>query len=216
LWDALGKDTSYLKGLQRTAILLFSKQDFFTSIEVNQRIIDFIESGEDLLHAESLGWALLRMVDCYQEVQNYEYSIELLDSRETFGKESKHPGNTWFYSLKAKALYALGRHEEAMGVADTALSQTNNDEVDINTAFLYEVKARVSLEQNRPDRERHLAHAIALLLAFGESKKATELSDYFKPDFSPPKSDNILVDQNTSYNDEVQIENPPGFGFIPN
>ena len=216
LWDALGHDSSYIKGLQRTAILLFSKNDFFGSIVVNQRIMDFIDSLNDDASAESHGWALLRMVDCYQAVENNEKALELLENSEVFGAESNHPGNVWSYSLKARSLYSIGLHEEAMGVADFALSQTNNEEVDINTAYLYEIKARVSLEQNRPDRERHLAHAIALLLAFGESDKATELSEYFKPDFSPPKSDNIIIDQSTSDLNSPMTENPPGFGFTPN
>lgn len=213
LWDALGNDSSYIKGLQRTAILLFSKQEFLESIVVNQRIVDFVNSFDEPSTFESLGWALLRMIDCYQEIQNYEYSLELLDKTDLFGADSQHSAKRWFYSLKAKALYALGSHEEALGVAESALSQTSNDEVNFNTAYLYEVKARVSLEQNRPDKERHLAHAIALLLAFGESAKATELSEYFKPDFSPPKSDNILNDENINDMGSGQMEYPPGFGF---
>ena len=213
LWDALGQDSSYIKGLTRTAILLFSKQEYFESIAVNQRIIDFINSFDEPETNENLGWALLRMIDCYQEIQNYEYSLELLEGTALFNADSQHSAKRWFYSLKAKALYVLGSHEEALGVAESALAQTSNDEVDFNTAYLYEVKARVSLEQNRPDKERHLAHAIALLLAFGKSAKATELSEYFKPDFSPPKSDNILTDENTNEMGSRQIDYPPGFGF---
>jgi tetratricopeptide (TPR) repeat protein len=213
LWDALGNDSSYIKGLQRTAILLFSKQQYLESIAVNQRIIDFVNSLDEPGAIESLGWALLRMIDCYQEIQNFEYSLELLEDTDLFAADSEHSAKRWFYSLKAKALYALGSHEEALGVAESALAQTSNDEVDFNTAYLYEVKARVSLQQNRPDKERHLAHAIALLLAFGESAKATELSEYFKPDFSPPKSDNILNDESVNHMGSGQAENPPGFGF---
>lgn len=216
LWDALGKDSSYIKGLQRTAILLFSKHDYQESIAVNQRIIDFVNTFDEPETYESLGWALLRMIDCYQEIQNFEFSLELLEATDLFGSESQHSANRWFYSLKAKALYALGAHEEALGVAESALAQTSNDEVDFNTAYLYEVKARVSLEQNRPDKERHLAHAIALLLAFGESEKATELSEYFKPDFAPPKLDNILTDENTNEMRSGQAESAPGFGFALN
>lgn len=216
LWDALGRDNAYLKGLQRMAILLFTKEDYFASIEINQRIMDFTKSLIDNVYIEHYGWALLRMVDCYQEVQNHERALNLIEESEMFGPESNHSGNVWFYALKSRGLYTMGLHEEAMGVADFALSQTNNDEVDVNTAYLYEIKARVSLEQNRPERERHLAHAIALLLAFGESDKAAELSEYFKPDFSPPKSDNILVDENTADAGSGLVERAPGFGFMPN
>jgi hypothetical protein len=138
-----------------------------------------------------------------------------LDATKLFGKDSTHSGNAWFYSLKAAALYQLNLREEALGVADTGLSLTNNEEVDLYTATLYEIKARVSLEQNRPDKERHLAHAIALLLAFNYSTKARELSEYFKPDFSPPKSDNILSDENADSSIQSRIEEI-SFGFAPN
>jgi len=214
LWDALGRDVSYIKGLQRIAILLFSKDDFIGSIEINKRIMDFTSDQNEASGVESFGWALLRMIDCYEVLTEWEVALENIMSASMFGNESTHSGNIWFYSLKAKALYALDRHEEAMGVADTALAQIKNEEVDFNTAQLYEIKARVSLEQNRPDKERHLAHGIALLLAFGETDKARELSEYFKPDFTPPKSDNILVDEGTENIRNSNEDNPPSLGFV--
>jgi tetratricopeptide (TPR) repeat protein len=215
LWDALGSDRAYIKGLQRIAILLFSQGDFWTSIETNQRIIDFCRNSDEDYLINSFGWAILRMVDCFQALGNWEKSLEHLDATKLFGKDSTHSGNAWFYSLKAAALYQLNLREEALGVADTGLSLTNNEEVDLYTATLYEIKARVSLEQNRPDKERHLAHAIALLLAFNYSTKARELSEYFKPDFSPPKSDNILSDENADSSIQSRIEEI-SFGFAPN
>jgi tetratricopeptide (TPR) repeat protein len=156
------------------------------------------------------------MIECYGVREQWDIALELLESTDMFGQDSQHQANNWFYSLKARALYALERHEEAMGVADTALAQTKNEEVDLSTAQLYEIRARVSLEQNRPDKERQIAHAIALLLAFGETSKARELSDYFKPDFSPRKSDNILVDENPDYGDSGLDDRPPIFGFASN
>jgi tetratricopeptide (TPR) repeat protein len=216
LWDALGSNSSYVKGLQRIAILLFSKDDFASAIDVNKRIMDFIDNPTDYTDVEYYGWALLRKIDCHRVRQEWEIALDLLESTEMFGQDSQHPANSWYYSLKARALYALDRHEEAMGVADTALAQTKNDEVDLSTAQLYEIKARVSLEQNRSDKERQIAHAIALLLAFGETSKARELSDYFKPDFSPRKSDNILADENPDNRVSGIDEQPPGFGFAPN
>lgn len=215
LWDALGSDRAYIKGLQRIAILLFSQDDFWTSIENNQRIIDFCQNSDEEYFINSFGWAILRMVDCFQVLDNWEKSLEHLDATKLFGKDSMHSGNAWYYSLKATALHELNRHEEALGVADTGLSLTSNDEVNIYTARLYEIKARVSLEQNRPDKERHLAHAIALLLAFNYSAKARELSEYFKPDFSPPKSDNILSDETVDSSIQSRIEEI-SFGFAPN
>jgi tetratricopeptide (TPR) repeat protein len=216
LWDALGYDRAYLKGLQRIAILLFSQDEFHASIENNKRIMDFSTGREGDFFLNSYGWALLRMVDCYQVLDEWQTSLDLLDSTQIFGKDSSHPGNPWYYSLKAGALFQLDRHEEALGVADTALSLTSNDEVSRQTATLYEIKARVSLEQNRPDKERHLAHAIALLLAFDYSDTARELSEYFKPDFSPPKSDNILTDETIDPSTKAREDESFGLGFIPN
>jgi len=141
----------------------------------------------------------------------------MLESSSLFGKDSTHTGNVWYYSLKSKALFALDRHEEALGVAETALAGVRNDEVNFHIAHLYEIKARVSMEQDRSDKERHLAHAIALLLAFGETDKARELSEYFKPDFSPQKPDNILVEENaeSAKDEHARTAELPGFGFTP-
>lgn len=192
LWDALGNDTSYTRGLGKLATLLFAKDDLEAAVEINNRIIDFIGRPSNEHQTEVVGWAILRLADCYREAEEYEQALAALHSVDTFGLGSLHPGNNIFYGLKARSLYALGRHEEALGVADTALSQTVDEEVSYETAYLYEIKARVSLEQDRPDKERHLAHAIALLLAFDETHKARDLSSYFKPNFARVNEDEIL------------------------
>jgi tetratricopeptide (TPR) repeat protein len=211
LWDAIGYNRAYLSALQRIAILLYSKEEYYSSIENNRRIMeitkDFTEHSEN---ADAYGWALLRMVDCYRVLDEDQTSLDFMDSTDLFGPESTHGANLWFYSLKARALFSLNRHEEALGVADTGLSLTGNDDVSDWTASLYAVKAEVSMEQNRPDKERHLAHAIALLLAFDRPIQASKLSEYFKPDFSPKKQDNILTDETT---DSSRGEERPGFGF---
>lgn len=198
LWDALGNDRSYLKGLEKLSILLFSKGDIKGAIETNIRIIESVNEEESVFETEVLGWALLRLSDCYRVEEDLNQALEILESSDIFGQYSIHLGNNWFYSLKARVLYALGRHEEAMGVADTALSRTEDKDVSSHTAYLYEIKARVSLEQDRPDKERHLAHAIALHLAFGETRLARELSDYFKPRFSPIAADSIITPIDTA------------------
>ena len=217
LWDALGNDTSYIKGLQKISILLFTQENYHQSIEINKRIMDFCEDSTVALHINSFGWALLRAADCYQALGENQISLEMLESTSLFGKDSTHPGNVWFYSLKGKALFALDRHEESLGVAETALAGIRNDQVNFHIAHLYEIKARVSLEQDRSDKERHLAHSIALLLAFGETEKARELSEYFKPDFSPQKQDNILNPENSESMKEEhsRVAQLPGFGFTP-
>ena len=69
-------------------------------------------------------------------------------------------------------------------IAEAALAETEDADVNSNTAYLYEIKARASLQRELPDRERHLAHAIALHLAVGEDDIARELADYFRPSFS--------------------------------
>lgn len=195
LWDALGKDDAYVKGMSRNAILLFNQESFEDSIKINRRIVDFIGSPVTSFTEDQIGWAVLRIADCFKVLEEWEESLEWLDSTRIFGINSTHGGNTWYYSLKAHALYQLDRHEEAFGVAETALRQTKNEEANIYTARLYEIKAKVSLEQNRPDKERHLAHAISLLLAFGEDDKARAMSIYFKPDFTTQPTSSILGEQ---------------------
>ena len=139
-------------------------------------------------------YAQLRKADDFVPLELWDSVLETLNSTNQFGQTSTHSGNLWFYALKARALYALNRHEEAMGIADSGLALTEESGVNNNTAYLYEIKARVSLEQNRPDKERHLAHAISLHLAFGDVDKARELSEYFKPNFTPQsKSGDVII-----------------------
>jgi tetratricopeptide (TPR) repeat protein len=133
LWDATGNDTSYLRGLQRVAILLAAKEDYGSAIDNNNRIIDFISSKGDDSYQIQLGWAQLRNATCYQNSYMWEFSLMKLEETKLFGPASSHMGNTWYYSLKALALYELDRHEEALGVADTGLSLTGNDDVDEDT-----------------------------------------------------------------------------------
>ena len=208
LWDALGNDKSYIKGLEKLSILLFN-EDLDAAIEINQRLINFIATPDNDYEIGSYGWALLRLVDCLRLRDDFENGLSLLESTDLFGLNSTHSGNNWYYSLKSRMLYALGRHDEAMGVADTALSQTVDESVSSHTAYLYEIKARVSLEQNRPDKERHLAHAIALHLAFGETNLARDLSSYFKPKFSPAPRDLIMSDN------ESLMQQIPSSGPMP-
>ena len=211
LWDAIGYNRAYLNALQRIAILLYSKEEYYSSIENNRRIMEMTKDfSAHPDNADAYGWALLRMVDCYRVLDEDQTSLDFMDSTDLFGPDSTHSANLWFYSLKARALFELNRHEEALGVADTGLSLTGNDDVSDWTASLYAVKAEVSMEQNRPDKERHLAHAIALLLAFDRPAQASRLSEYFKPDFSPKKQDNILTDES---NESIRGGDLPGFGF---
>ena len=184
LWDALGNESGYLRGLERQSILLFTAEQFADAVAMNERVISTIDSSssDDFLIAK--GWAQLRKADDFVALEDWENVLNALIETDQFGLNSSHEGNLWYYSLRSRALYHLGKHEEAMGIADSGLALTNDSQVDRSTAYLYEIKARVSLEQNRPDKERHLAHAIALHLAFGDVDKAREMSEYFKPDFS--------------------------------
>ena len=194
LWDALGETNSYIRGLERQSILLFTGKMYLEAADLNQRIVNEIGETENPELLINKGWAQIRKADDYVDLGAWDLVWETLEGTDQFGQNSKHPANLWFYSLKARALYALNKHEEAMGIADSGLSLTEDHRVDLQTAFLYEIKARVSLEQNRPDKERHLAHAISLHLAFGEHEKARELSEYFKPNFTPlPKNGDVIL-----------------------
>jgi tetratricopeptide (TPR) repeat protein len=194
LWDALGLTSSYIRGLERQSILLFTAERYLDAADMNDRIVAEIGESDSSHFLNLKGYAQLRKADDFVPLLMWDSVLETLNSTDQFGQTSTHAGNLWFYSLKARALYALNRHEEAMGIADSGLALTEDSIVNINTAYLYEIKARVSLEQNRPDKERHLAHAISLHLAFGEVDQARELSEYFKPNFTPqPKSGDVIL-----------------------
>ncbi len=212
LFDALGRDVSYIKGLARIAYLLFSAERYFDAIEINQRIIDSIGEPTSENSAFSAGWAELRIADTWIQLNRWDLVLEKLEESRHFGHSSTHPGRWWFAAMKARALYALDRHEEAMGVADAGLALTQDSDVSRHTAYLYEIKARVFLELGKPDRERHLAHAISLHLALGDTAIARELAEYFKPDFSPQIEESIL---NPVTDSGKKSEEPISFGFKP-
>ena len=194
LWDALGQVSSYIRGLERQSILLFTGERYLEAADMDDRIISEIGETEDSHFLNMKIYAQLRKADDFVPLELWDSVLETLNSTNQFGQTSTHSGNLWFYALKARALYALNRHEEAMGIADSGLALTEESGVNNNTAYLYEIKARVSLEQNRPDKERHLAHAISLHLAFGDVDKARELSEYFKPNFTPQsKSGDVII-----------------------
>ena len=204
LWDALGQGANYIRGLERQSILLYTAKRYIDAAEMNDRIISEIGESDDASFINMKGYAQLRKADDFVPLFMWDSVLETLNSTNQFGQTSTHSGNLWFYALKARALYALNRHEEAMGIADSGLALTQDSSVNINTAYLYEIKARVSLEQNRPDKERHLAHAISLHLAFGEDDQARELSEYFKPNFTPQSKtgDVILTNERSTVVEE--------------
>lgn len=189
LWDALGEELEYLRAQAHVARLHYAQGLMRDAIRVNQRIVD-ASQGSDHPDIQAQGaWALLRLADDYLELESWDSVLATLDQDTYWTPDREAAGRLWMASMRARALFALGRPEEALGVADSALAATEDADVNGNTAFLYEIKARVCLAQMRPDRERILAHAIALHLAVGSNDIARELAEYFRPSFSHASSD---------------------------
>ena len=184
LWDALGREYDYLRMQGFLSRLLYAQGQFNDAIRVNQRIIAASHGSANEDIQSQGGWALLRMADNHLALESWAQVLSVLDGDTYWTGSEETSGRLWMATMRARALFALGKSEEALGVADSALAATEDGDVNSNTAYLYEIKARVGLAQMRPDRERHLTHAIALHLAVGEDDVARDLADYFRPSFS--------------------------------
>ena len=88
--------------------------------------------------------------------------------------------------VQAQALAALGRDADAADVATTALGLTRESDINAGTARLYEVRAQWRINTGDSGGRQDLAHAIALDLAFGATRRAAELSEYFLPEVEAP------------------------------
>jgi tetratricopeptide (TPR) repeat protein len=186
LWDGLGEDAEYLRNQAFVSRLYYGMHRYEDAIRVNDRIVRLAQHHDDAEMQSLGGWALLRMADDYLAMDEWDSVLEVLDQDGYWDGAPDLVGRLWKSTIAARALYALGREDEALAVAEAALAETDDDDVNSNTAYLYEIKARVGLRQERPDFERHIAHAIALHLAAGDDDRARDLADYFRPTFSHP------------------------------
>ena len=182
LWDGVGNDWGVTKSDAIRAICLHNLDRNSEAKKLNLRILSEIEEIDQEKYQDMSYVVRARAADNALNDENYEEVLQILKDGPDFGtfQPSTHI-LIWRLTLQARALYALGRDDEALVATTSAMELTDEDSLNWNSGFIYEIRGNVLLKKERPEAELHLAHAIALHLANGYTDRAAELSKIFIP-----------------------------------
>lgn len=182
LWDGVGNDWGAIRCDATRAVALHMLDKFAEAKKLNLKILQDVE-GVDSERYKDIGYLVrARAADNALNDNLFEEVLQILKDGQDLG--SFVPASflvIWRLTLQCRALYALGREDEALIAANSAMDLTNEDLLNWNTGFIYEIRGSVLLHKNRREGEEDLAHAIALHLGNGYTERATELSKIFIP-----------------------------------
>jgi tetratricopeptide (TPR) repeat protein len=187
LADVNGKDELSVDAEVARAISLHRSRRYEDARLLNLRILSGLESNLSSDNNDTAHRVRVRAADNSLALNEWENAIYLLDQLPDYPNfEPVLQIVIWAMSIRARALFELGRFEEAYRVADNAIGETNESLINWVTAYLYEVRGKILLFDENRDGIQDLAHAIALHLANDEDNQARILSEYFLPtnDFS--------------------------------
>jgi hypothetical protein len=182
LWDGVGDDWQAIRCDALRAVSYHMLSRFHEALKLNNRIMGLLAGDADHRSMELEYLVRGRAADNALELEDYELVLRILKDGPELG-EFVPPTNllVWRITLQARALYELGREDEALVAANSAMDLTDEDLINWNTGFIYEIRSNVLLHKNRREGEKDLAHAIALHLANGYNERAIALSKYFIP-----------------------------------
>jgi tetratricopeptide (TPR) repeat protein len=182
LWDGVGNDWQAARCDAVRAVAHHMLDGYFEASKLNLRLLDFLDDVDDSSY-QDLGYLVrARAADNYLALEDYERVLVTLHSGPELG--SFVPAThllIWNKTLEARALFALGREDEALIAANAAMELTDDDLLNWNSGYIFEIRGNVLLNKNRREGEKDLAHAIALHLANGHTERALELSKIFIP-----------------------------------
>lgn len=221
LLDSLGDDSQVRYCKMRRSYLLHQLGDFPGAERLTSQVYLEVKNEADPENAGYEYWVGLYEAGNLLELDKFEEVLTLTSElNETSGKPT--PKNlVWKHTLRARALYYLDRNKEAHAEAEAALALLTDDIMDADTAYLYEIRAYVLINDGKKSGERDLAHAIAIHLAAGQVDEARTLAEYFIPKLK--QEDDLGLGSTTSLSEETLagdgLGNEPGqitFGFTPN
>ena len=182
LWDGVGNDWQAARCDAVRAVAFHMLTRFFEASKVNLKLLDFLDGVDDSSYKD-LGYLVrARAADNFLSLEDFERVLLILKSAPELG--SFVPAThllIWQKTLEARALYALDRQDEALIAANAAMELTDDDLLNWNSGYIFEVRGNVLLNKNRKEGEKDLAHAIALHLANGYTERALDLSKIFIP-----------------------------------
>ena len=182
LWDGVGNDWQAIRCDALRAVSYHMLGRYHEALKLNTRLMGLLEGESDNRSKELEYLVRGRAADNALAMEDYQSVLRIISEGPELG-EFAPPTNLliWRITLQARALYELGREDEALVAANNAMELTDDDLINWNTGFIYEIRSNVLLHKNRKEGEKDLAHAIALHLANGYNERAIELSAYFIP-----------------------------------
>ncbi|MEI6623053.1 MAG: hypothetical protein WCP28_14210 [Actinomycetes bacterium] len=184
LFDANGHDLDSLRCDADRAVVLHMVGRFADAATLNARLVAAYHNMTHNGVSVDLSWSVARLADNYLALDDpratFDVTHEWVDRLDAHDADAKAPLiNT--LAAHARATEALSGLAPAAQIAERVLSLTSQSQVNRNTAWMYDIRARHLLESNDPRAEHALAQAIAMHLAMGCTDRARELSKHFLP-----------------------------------
>jgi len=182
LADANGNDNITIRADMLRAVSLHNLERYMDARNLNFRILQYLEAKQDNDFNDEIFLARTRAADNALQMENWADALEILSEGNL--KQEFVPRTQiliWRMSIRARALYSLGREDEAFAEVDSALKLTTDEFENWVTAYLYEIRGQVLLHKNKREGSRDLAHSIALHLANNQDEQARKLSIHFMP-----------------------------------
>jgi len=182
LADVNGKDFLSVDSDVARAITLHRSKRFDEARDLNLRILNELEAELDPDYFDTAHRVRVRAADNSLELNDWDAVINILNGLPDYPNfQPVLQIVIWSMSIRARALFEMGKFEDAYRVADDAIGETTEDLINWVTAHLYEVRGKILLFEEDRGGIQDLAHAIALHLANSEDEKARLLSEYFLP-----------------------------------
>ena len=207
LADANGADWTAYEADWMRAIALHNDDQFEAAKQLNLKLLATLEKKGDARSIENAYPVRARAADNALAQENWAEALSILENTPSLGEFV--PSTSWLLwrmQIQARALYKLGREDEALAVADSALKITTEEFVSSATGHFYEIRGLVLNHKNKREGKRDLAHAIALHLANNFDERARDLAEHFMPSEGDPFVSDNSITNSAGVNEEEPMK----------
>jgi tetratricopeptide (TPR) repeat protein len=202
LADANGAEWTAYEADSMRAIALHNDEQFEAAKQLNLKLLATLEKKGDTKSIENAYPVRARAADNALAQENWAEALSILENTPSLGEFVPSTGwLLWRMQIQARALYKLGREDEALVVADSALKITTEEFVSSVTGHFYEIRGLVLNHKNKREGKRDLAHAIALHLANNLDNRARDLAEHFMPSEGDPFDTDNSITNSTGVNE---------------
>lgn len=194
LYHSIGDDAAALGCEADLAQVLHDRGEYAAAAEVYERLARaYAERGMRL----EQGVAGFQQAENYLEGGDPESAVDLVerllaefDGGLDPAADAAEAPNLRFVranlvAVQARALAVLGDEAKARRLAEQVIAETDADDVNHNTAWMYEIVAAALRASGSEDAMRVLAQAVALHLFKGSTERALELAQQLLPEPRP-------------------------------